>query len=245
MAVRKLLAAYGDEVGSITATGHSLGEPGHAPAVQNAYAPAEPKYIMQWTLFSKPLVHSKTRRPAPWASVYSAQIVMCAVGDSVLICNILLCTTHTKIARPWRVAGGALACLCTFDLVRVHRPCIGMTTPVLASRCLHSSEQESLLLTQRTWTRQYSEQACCIVLQNACVHWASLLNTSIAGLQVQSGINIQGDRPSGALLPVTAYTFEAPRVGAPSEPAKFMKNTLVQCTAVILHYSLVALNASP
>ena len=27
VAVRKLLAAYGDEVGSITATGHSLGEP--------------------------------------------------------------------------------------------------------------------------------------------------------------------------------------------------------------------------
>ena len=34
VAVRKLLAAYGDEVGSITTTGHSLGAPGHALARQ-------------------------------------------------------------------------------------------------------------------------------------------------------------------------------------------------------------------
>ena len=36
------------------------------------------------------------------------------------------------------------------------------------------------------------------------------------GTQVQSGINRQGDHPSGALVPVTAVTFEAPRVGTPS-----------------------------
>ena len=35
-------------------------------------------------------------------------------------------------------------------------------------------------------------------------------------MQVQSGINRQGDHPSGALVPVTAVTFEAPRVGAPN-----------------------------
>lgn len=36
------------------------------------------------------------------------------------------------------------------------------------------------------------------------------------GMQVQSGINREGDHPSGALVPVTAVTFEAPRVGTPS-----------------------------
>ena len=28
----------------------------------------------------------------------------------------------TKAALAWRVAGGALACLCAFDLVRTHQP---------------------------------------------------------------------------------------------------------------------------
>ncbi len=36
VAVRKLMAAYGDEVGSITTTGHSLGEPGLASALQSS-----------------------------------------------------------------------------------------------------------------------------------------------------------------------------------------------------------------
>lgn len=39
------------------------------------------------------------------------------------------------------------------------------------------------------------------------------------GMQVQSGINREGDHPSGALVPVTAVTFEAPRVGTPSSLA--------------------------
>lgn len=33
-------------------------------------------------------------------------------------------------------------------------------------------------------------------------------------MQVQSGINHLDDRPSKPLVPVTAFTFEAPRVGA-------------------------------
>ena len=43
-----------------------------------------------------------------------------------------------------------------------------------------------------------------------------LMCRCLFGMQVQSGINRQGNHPSGALVPVTAVTFEAPRVGAPA-----------------------------
>ena len=53
----------------------------------------------------------------------------------------------------------------------------------------------------------------------ACqVVWTKCATVSLAGLQVQSGINIQADCPKGDLLPVRAITFEAPRVGASSMP---------------------------
>ena len=70
------------------------------------------------------------------------------VQASVWICNRLL-------TAPWgRGAGGALACLCAFDLVRIHQPGFDQDDP-FSSRCLHFfSGQESMLLSLRTQTGQ-------------------------------------------------------------------------------------------
>ena len=60
-----------------------------------------------------------------------------------------------------------------------------------------------------------------------------LMCRCLFGKQVQSGINRQGNHPSGALVPVTAVTFEAPRVGAPA----------CLTTWQLLHLQIVQTNA--
>ena len=205
--------------------GHSLGEPGHALARHTSDGCAETAAITPRTL----------------QSAACCQVTPLGFGWNIgLPCiSFTTCTAYifspkatycfqriTKLpkrALAWRVAGGALACLCAFDLVRFTPAWVCKTGQHVVIFACYFKRQKVCCFPCEHGLGDMEIRLSDIPSAAACLHEAAPYCKALsAGVQVQSGINIQGDRPSGAPLPVTAFTFEAPRVGAPSMPAKLL-----------------------